>query len=496
MRRSAVSFFALLLTCLAAGQEIHVTPMAGKWFPAAEPDLKQLVRTTFDVADKRSGNAPARPRLLGLIVPHAGLNYSGLVAAASYRLLGQPQNVILLGFSHSRAFSGVYAPDVDAYDTPLGKVKVNRAVLDELGFPRRAEKELCDHSLENQLPYLRYAVPEATLTPLYVGALGGPALEKAAEKLAARLRHGDVILASTDFTHHGDAYNYKPFPQDDKLPDRLRQRAIEAFEEIGSLNVPAFDRFLASTGDTICGAYTVRLLMAALAKHGGEEVFMNVADYVASGELTRDWSLSVGYGSLAFYPASAYGVDAKGQEELLKVSRRSLDAKLDGRTPAAEPVQLDAAGLKQRTGAFVTIKRKGELRGCIGTLNSRTGLVETIADRTVAASSSDPRFPALSRKEGPVHLEISLLTPLKRLHDWRGWEPGYGAVLVRGDAGGLLLPQVAEENKWSRDEFLRNLSLKAGLPPDAYRDSKARLYVFRAQIFAEAEASATAGGID
>jgi AMMECR1 domain-containing protein len=89
-----------------------------------------------------------------------------------------------------------------------------------------------------------------------------------------------------------------------------------------------------------------------------------------------------------------------------------------------------------------------------------------------------------------VSLEISLLTPLKRLHDWRKWEPGYGAVLLHGDKGGLLLPQVAHENNWNRDQFLPNLALKAGLPPNGFRDARARLYVFRAQTFAEPDTAA------
>lgn len=478
-----------------SAQEIHATPMAGRWFPDGEDELRRLVEASFHIASKRGAHVPPRKQLLALVVPHAGLAYSGVVAASSYRLLGKPKNVILLGFSHRRAFSGVVAPDIVAYDSPLGQVTVNRDVLEELGFPLRPEKELCDHSLENQLPFLRYTAPEATLTPLYVGALSGSALDKAAEKIAARLRKGDVVLASTDFTHYGEAYGYRPFPQDSRLPDRLRERAIEAFEEIGSLNVAAFDQFLASTGDTICGSFAVRLLMAALARHH-EDVFMNVIDYMASGELTNDWSLSVGYGALAFYPASAYGVDESTQSLLLRHSRRSLEAQLDGAQPAAVPAAAMSSELMQRTGAFITIKKRGKLRGCLGVLTPRTPLAETIAERTVAASSSDPRFPPLSRKEGPVSLEISLLTPLKRLHDWRKWEPGYGAVLLRGDKGGLLLPQVAEENKWNREQFLQNLALKAGLPANAFRDSQTRLYVFRAHVFAEPENGAGNSGID
>ena len=90
---------------------------------------------------------------MALIAPHAGLPYSGVVAASAFRLLSTPKNVILLGFSHTRNLSGVAAPDLDAYATPLGEIAVNRELVRELGFPLTGEGELCDHSLENLLPF-------------------------------------------------------------------------------------------------------------------------------------------------------------------------------------------------------------------------------------------------------------------------------------------------------------------------------------------------------
>jgi AmmeMemoRadiSam system protein A len=139
----------------------------------------------------------------------------------------------------------------------------------------------------------------------------------------------------------------------------------------------------------------------------------------------------------------------------------------------------------QRSGLFVTLKRNGELRGCIGTLAARRPLWEMVPDRTLAASSSDPRFRPVSTKDGPVTLEISLLTPLKKVKNWESFRLGQGAVLVMGENAATLLPQVAREMGWNKQQFLENLSLKAGLTPKGYRNPKARLYVFEAQVFAE-----------
>jgi len=483
----------ILGAALTAAAQVHTTPMAGRWFAADAGGLTKQVAQAHALATARQGGLAPRPHLAGLIVPHAGLEYSGAVAAEAWQLAAaHPRNrtIILLAFSHKGGPRGVVSPKVSAYQTPLGAVPVNTRAAAELGFPHVAESEVCDHSLENQLPFLQGIVGEGGFVPLYVGALSSAELTAAAKKLAARAAQGDLIVASSDFTHHGAGYGYQPFPQNDALPEKLRERALEAFEHIGSLDVPLLDRFLAETGDTICGVHPIRLLMAALhaARLPRGRVYMSTLDYVNSGQLTRDWSLAVSYGALAFYPAQSFAVADPDRQSLLTHARATLAS---GK-PAASPAP---AHLKQRTGVFVTLKKKGELRGCVGTLSPRADLMPTIADRTLAAARSDPRFPPYTPSEGPVTLELSLLTPLRRLPNWRAWQPGMGAVLMLKDKdgqdkGGLLLPQIAFENGWGREEFLKNLSLKAGAAPDSFKRRDARLYAFEAQVFAESEATA------
>jgi AmmeMemoRadiSam system protein B/AmmeMemoRadiSam system protein A len=465
--------------CLA---QTHPTPMAGRWFPAEKTDLNRLLDSSYAASARRSPGPP-RSQLRGLVVPHAGLQYSGVVAASSYRLIGKPANVILLGFPHRYPFQGIASPRVEAYSTSLGEVKVNRTALAELGFPERDEKALCDHSLENQLPFLQRSVPDALLIPLYVGTLDSRELQVASRKLAARVREGDVIVASSDFTHYGESYGYVPFAKDAKLAERLRSRAKDSFERIGSLDVPFLDAFLRDTGDTICGRDPIRLLMATLAAVS-PDIYMSVVDSMASGDLVGDYSTSVTYGALAFYPSSAFAVDAGGRTQLLAHARGTLDHHL-GINGVALPELLGSAELDQRSGVFVTIRKQGELRGCIGVLSPERSLPATVADRTLMAARSDPRFAPLTAAEGPVTLEISLLSPLKLLPDWRAYRSGLGGALMLGERAGLLLPQVAREMKWTPEQFLMGLSQKAGLDPKAYRDPKARLYVFSAQVFGE-----------
>lgn len=478
---------------LARAESLHRSPMAGRWFPADGAALHQLLDQSLQSAARRAGGvAIPRPGLLALVVPHAGLEFSGVAAASAYRLIGTPppRTAIVLAFSHRVPLEGVATVDVDVFDSPAGPVKVAREVAGELGFPVLDERSVCDHSLENQLPFLRKALPGTPIVPLYVGRLDAAGLAAAAKKLAARVRAGDLLIASSDFTHYGKIYGHTPFPAGARLAERLRARAEQAFDAIGSLEVAAFDRHLESTGDTICGRDPIRLLMAALAE-AGRPTYMTTADYQTSADspASKDPNVSVGYGALAFYPVTSFQVDRPAQRVLLDHARSTLEAMVDqrSRSAAAAPALLPAVpAFAQRTGAFVTIRKGKELRGCVGVLAPNSPLLATIADRTLAAARSDPRFPPLTREEFPVSLEVSLLTPLKRLARWQSWRPGLGAVLTVGGAGALLLPQVAAEMGWSRpEEFLGALARKAGLAPDAYRDAQAKVYVFEAQVFGE-----------
>jgi hypothetical protein len=461
---------------------------AGQWFPAEAPVLRAALAEAFKTADSRAGGAPPRKSLRALVAPHAALPYAGVVAAAAWRLAADPPNVILLGFSHRSDSRGVTAAALDAYETPLGRLPVNGKLVQDLGFPMMDGDRIADHSLENQMPFLQHVAPRASVVPLYVGDLAPEALDRAARKLAGRVRSGDLLVASSDFTHYGPAYGYTPFAGRKDVAGSLRRLAMQAFEAIGSLEVPEFDRHVASTGDTICGRAPVRLLMAALASLD-EEIYPHIADSLTSGDLTGDYTMSVSYGALAFYPASAFQVGGDDRQRLLRSARATLDQYLSSGAKLAVTVPREDRGadLRQRTGAFVTIRKRGQIRACVGALAATKPLHDLVADRTLAAATQDERFPPLSADEGPVSLEVSLLTPVKRLPAWEAYREGRGAVLVLDGRGGVLLPQMAAEFGWDRRRFLENLCRKAGLPPDAYKDPKARLYVYEAQVFAEAE---------
>jgi len=149
--------------------------------------------------------------------------------------------------------------------------------------------------------------------------------------------------------------------------------------------------------------------------------------------------------------------------------------------------------LGERMGAFVTLRRKSgvyrahQLRGCIGHVVSGDSLIETVRDSALSAAFHDPRFPPLSPAEyNEVEFEISVLSPLRVVEDRREVIPGTHGVLVRkGWKSGLLLPQVATEQKWDRDTFLYHTCIKAGFEPGCIDDTDVEISVFTATVFDE-----------
>ena len=170
--------------------------------------------------------------------------------------------------------------------------------------------------------------------------------------------------------------------------------------------------------------------------------------------------------------------------DLLEVARRSIEQHLDGR-PFTEVV---LEGLPDSSGVFVTIKRRGELRGCLGTLQVRGTLAQEVARCARDSATEDPRFPPMSPEELSESLiEISVLGPLEPIDppfDGAVVIGTHGLVAEQGGRRGLLLPQVAVEWRWTPEQFLRQTCHKAGLPLDAWQHG-ARMYRFAAEVFGE-----------
>jgi hypothetical protein len=463
---------------------LHISPYAGTWYPDRVSDLERLLEERFEESARRTGQFLFRDAL-GYVTPHAGPAYSGTVAAAVYRTVRQqpPERIVFLAFPHHGGLEGVALPNVDAISTPLGETAIDLSWGE--GFPRVNEGWLCDHSFEIQLPFLQMSAPLARVTPLYVGRMNSEERRAIADQLASKWQAGVVFIASSDFTHYGPSFHYVPFPPDRSVGRRLRELDHECIEACSGLDPALFSETLRDTGATVCGTGPIGLLLDVLARLGGDGVFQTTLDYQTSGEITDDYRNSVSYAALGYFPRSAFDLDAEDREALLDSAEATLQRLRDTGERERVLPRKGSAALDARRGAFVSLHQGEELLGCVGNCTGRAPLAQDVPDLALAAALEDPRFRPAASAQGPIDVEISVLTPFRRIRDAEQFCLGrHGACLALGRHSGLLLPQVGREFEWTVEEFFGALSRKSSLGPRAWRDPKARLYAFEAQVFA------------
>lgn len=175
----------------------------------------------------------------------------------------------------------------------------------------------------------------------------------------------------------------------------------------------------------------------------------------------------------------------KEKATLLNIVKKTVAAKVNDKDTPKFTIASET--LKEKRGAFVTLKKRGQLRGCIGYIKAVKPLWETVQEMAVAAAFHDPRFPSLKSEEiRDLTFEVSVLSLLKRIKDISEIEVGkHGLYIVRDYKSGLLLPQVAVEYEWDRESFLEETCYKAGLPPQAWKDKDTQIYIFSADYFSD-----------
>jgi AmmeMemoRadiSam system protein A len=214
------------------------------------------------------------------------------------------------------------------------------------------------------------------------------------------------------------------------------------------------------------------------------QLFQTLLDYQTSGDLTGDFHHSVSYAAVGYYPRSSFELSAADGAALLDSAQSTLTR--FAQTREREPVRaFGSVALEARQGVFVSLQRGPELLGCIGRCApcslDFSALADAVPELALSAALDDPRFESGAALERPLDLEISVLTPLRRITDASAIEIGrHGAMLFVGPHSGLLLPQVASRYGWTPSRFLEGLGKKTGADPS---DPRARLFAFEAQIF-------------
>ena len=468
--------------------------LAGSWYPGDRAELVRMLDGFFAGVAADKDIPPAGDA--GVIVsPHAGYPFSGPVAAYGFKAVQAKKvsTVIILAPSHHFSFQGASIWPEGAFTTPLGSVAVDQALaakimaMDKLfsfrrdifeGAPGRPE-----NSVETQIPFIQRTFPQAKIVPIIMGF---PPDLKVIQAVAFALSQAvgdreDVLVdVSVDQSH------FHPLAEADAI-DRAGLDAIAKFDIEGLWKGHMDGRM------EVDGFHVVTAAMLYAKERGYGRV--KVLKHATSADVTGDPSSVVGYASILFYRDAAVKPDRgvlplteAHKKRLVEIARTTLDTFVKTR----KTLDLDEkdARLLQEEGAFVTLTKQGNLRGCIGHIIGEGPLFKTVRDMAVAAASEDPRFSPVTPGElKDIHVEVSVLSRPRPIKDADEIVLGtHGVIVRRGVQGGVFLPQVATETGWTKDRFLEELcSQKAGLPPDCWKDPATRLEVFTAEVFGEKE---------
>lgn len=486
----------LLCSCKGGDMKANkVLPceIAGRWYTADTNTLRREMTGYFEAAKPEP-----LPNVCALIQPHAGYQYSGAVAAHGAKLVQGKKfsRVMVLGPSHQfRMQNGFAVPDGTHLATPLGTLPLDVEALAKLrtlpfvntqGFGRG------EHSVEIQLPLLQQVLGEFTVLPIVVGQLDEPAIHQIAAVLKSLVDEKTLVVASSDFTHYGSNYGYLPFRTN--VEENLKKLDLGAYDTIAAKDLPAFRAYLDRTGATICGHDPISILLAMLPP----KAQAHLVKYDTSGRMTGDFSFSVSYLCAAFTGTWERGqmpkvetagpLSADDKKALLKLARGMIEEQLKtGKRAKPEDLGISVTpAMKAIMGAFVTLHKDGDLRGCIGEIEPRRPLVEAVREQALNSAFSDPRFTPVVAAELPrIKVEISALTQPVPVNSWKDIVIGkHGMVLIQHGRSAVFLPQVAPEQGWDLPTTLTHLSMKAGLPPDAWKEG-ANYLVFEAIVFHE-----------
>jgi len=475
MKKPSVLLLALcLVASIPWAQGIRKAAVAGQFYEGTAARLSaQIDGFLMDATPKKS---PAG-RVRALIVPHAGYVYSGPVAAFAYKLVqgGDFETVVIIGPTHRYGFEGCSIYPKGGFETPLGVAEVDNSIAQALikasgfSFDPDAHKE--EHSVEVQVPFVQKVFPKAKIVPIVMGYPDEQTIRVMAGALAKVLKDKKaLVIASTDMSHYLEK-------------GKANALDAETMELIQNLKTNSIMRKVGRNENVLCGGGPVLSAIFYAQKLG--DVKVEILKYADSAQTTGDASGVVGYMAAAAYsgqPLPEFRLSPEEKKGLLELARQAVEKFV--RERKVVDFETTDSNLLAERGAFVTLTKGGRLRGCIGFIEPVYPLHLAVLRAAIYAATEDTRFnPVTADELKDLSYEISVLTPMTKIDNPRLVQVGkHGLVIARGNQRGLLLPQVAVENNWSREEFLAQGCLKAGLEADAWKKG-AEISVFEAIVF-------------
>ncbi len=434
---------------------------SGSWYSKDPDEINNQVSGFLEKATLY----PVHPKMM--VIPHAGLRFSGEIAATGYKIFERDKNnfdrAILIGPSHKHAFKGIAISSAQAFDTPFGALEIDLKGYKAL--TENPEVSICDeafaneHCLEMQLPFLKKIKPDLKIIPMIVG---DEKPEIVANILEPFLKDEKTfIFISSDLSHF---HNYK---------------TARKLDNVTGLSIDKLNPVLQSKN--ACGHRAINGAIHLAHRHDMRPTTLDLRN---SGDTIAPKDRVVGYGVFAF-EAFPYALPKEYRDELYRVANLTIEHGLKkGRKPQIRP-ETFSRPLRTVRGSFVTLNDKnGHLRGCQGTVGAVVPLVQDISECAYRSAFGDKRFKPMTTEEwkstsmslsvmGCLRpLEISseedLLTKLKPFEE--------GLVIQDKGKNAIFLPQVWEGIPDPK-LFLTRLKQKAGMKENHWSDS------FKAMVF-------------
>jgi len=494
-----IIFLMLTSIILACGQtrvsekegKMRESAVAGQFYPGSKDGLDKAV--TKLLGSVTVSKLPGR--IIGIVAPHAGYDFSGAVAAHGYKLISDLdfKTVIIIGPSHRVLFDGVAVYDKGSWKTPLGEVSIDEKLARQLisesprirALPHVHNQE---HSLEVQIPFLQKSLKDFKIVPIMLVEPSYQDCQILAEAISHVVKENAVLLLASSDLYHG--YSHDECVEIDK-------KTLSLIEKLDTKGL--YDALTTGKAQA-CGGMPIVVVMLAAQRLGANKakILKSTNSNEVMGELG---GYCVGYGSVVLYQSpesekkekteqkkgKEVGLRDSEKKELLKIARTTLERHIrNEKIPEFKPT---TDKLKEKRGVFVTLKKHGDLRGCIGYVEGIKSVVEAVKENAINSSTNDPRFPPVQPSElKDIDIEITVMTPLEKISDPSVIEVGrHGILIKKGIYQGLLLPQVATEYGWNREEFLAHTCRKAGLPLNAWQDKDIEIYIFSGEVFGEKE---------
>ncbi len=452
--------------------------VAGLFYPADSSHLSGAVSSYLSSVSQ----LPPEQRPYIMIVPHAGYRYSAQVAAVAYQKLipfaKDIKKVILLGPSHYVRFKGAALSDSSAFKTPLGSVKINKRINEKLLqnslFQYKKNAHAKEHSLEVQLPFLQKVLNKFTIVPIAYGDISSEELADALRPLINK--KNTLLVISSDLSHYLD---------------------YDTAQTVDTLTAEQIKNNQTINPHQACGATGINTALLLAKTFNYQPRLLDMAN---SGDANGERDSVVGYASWIFDKKE------KPQKKLSPLEQESESLADFARNHGRELLNIAETGLRMavlenkkfipsgndypnvlfnKGASFVTLRINKKLRGCIGSLTPQQAISLDVAHNVFSAALEDNRFSPLTKKELPlVEISISLLTgyePIKYNDEadlLKQLKAGTDGVVIRdGNRQGLFLPSVWEDIP-DKQDFLKNLKLKAGLTP-TYWSNNIKAYRFR-----------------